>query len=82
MISCSLLFSLSTQRNLYINRLYKTSSRGSTTAPACAATRLLPYRLRVLLSDLCSAAACTVDCYLSDIKYLLYGNLEVHVIES
>ena len=35
----------------------QTSSGGSTNAPACAATWLLPYRLRVLLLDLCPAAA-------------------------
>ena len=57
-----LLFSLTAQQNLYTNRLYTLQVGGAPTAPACAATRLLTYRLRVLLSDLHSAAAHIVQC--------------------
>ena len=63
------------QRNLYNNR-------GSTTAPACAATGCHSPSASTPL-DLCPAAACTVHCCLTDEnKVLLYGNLEARITED
>ena len=78
-----LLFSLTAQRNLYINRFYNLQAGGAPLHPP--AWPLGCYHIACeycLLLDLCSSAACIVNCYVSEIKYLLYGNLEARVIES
>ena len=53
---------------------------GSTTAPACAATGCHSPSASTLL-DLCPAAACTVQCCLTERnKVLLYGRLEARIL--